>query len=303
MQKEYFFKLSTYLKSRFGEKVWKISVDAGFTCPNRDGKKGTDGCIYCSVDSFAGSEGGDIAGQVSRRIEKLKRRGVNRYILYFQSYSNTYASTDEIKARIEQGLGDDGIVSLHIGTRPDEIDREKLEYLKTLAERYEVVLEYGLQSASDATLERINRGHTVKDFEDAVELTHEYGIKTCAHIIFGLPGDTREDMLRSVRLVNSLKMHSVKFHHLHVVKDTKLAEMYAAGEVSLLSEEEYTDVLSDALGLLREETVVSRIVGDAAGDTLVAPNWPQNKNIFEKKLTDLMEQKGIVQGSLSDQAV
>lgn len=303
MQKEYFFKLSTYLKSRFGEKVWKISVDAGFTCPNRDGKKGTDGCIYCSVDSFAGSEGGDIAGQVSRRIEKLKRRGVNRYILYFQSYSNTYASTDEIKARIEQGLGDDGIVSLHIGTRPDEIDREKLKYLKTLAERYEVVLEYGLQSASDATLERINRGHTVKDFEDAVKLTHEYGIKTCAHIIFGLPGDTREDMLRSVRLVNSLKMHSVKFHHLHVVKDTKLAEMYAAGEVSLLSEEEYTDVLSDALGLLREETVVSRIVGDAAGDTLIAPNWPQNKNIFEKKLTDLMEQKGIVQGSLSDQAV
>lgn len=195
---------------------------------------------------------------------------------------------------------DDGIVGIHIGTRPDVIDEEKLAYLKSLTDRYEVVIEYGLQSSSDQTLMDINRGHSVQDFIDAVEMTHRYNIKkTCAHLILGLPGDTREDMINSVRMINELSIHSVKFHHLHVVKGTKLADMYEAGEVSMLTEDEYIDILAELLGILNEGVVVSRIVGDAAGDTLIAPDWPENKGGFERKLRDHMAKLGIIQGCLS----
>jgi len=295
-----YYKLSDYLKARFFEKVWKVSVDAGFSCPNREGYRGGGGCIYCSVDSFDGSESGSIRDQVLNRIEKLKKKKIFKYIVYFQSYSNTYAELDVIKDRIEQSLADDGIVALHVGTRPDVIDCEKLAYFKELNEKYEVVIEYGLQSANNSTLELINRGHLVEDFIKAVELTHSFGIKTCAHLIFGLPGDTREDMLNSIHLLNKLGVHSVKFHHLHVVRGTKLAEMFQAGELKLLSEDEYISVLAEAIGLLDRDIVISRIVGDAGGDTLIAPDWPENKSSFERKLTAKMESMGITQGSLKN---
>lgn len=293
-----YYKFSDYLKNKFGGKVWKVPVDAGFTCPNRDGFKGEGGCIYCSVDSFDGSEAGSISSQVKNRIIKLQCKKINKYIIYFQSYSNTYAAPEVIQRRISDALVDDGIVAIHIGTRPDVIDREKLAYFKELNEKYEVVIEYGLQSCSDTTLEFINRGHSVQDFIDAVELTHEYGIKTCAHLIFGLPGDSRKDMLDGVALVNRLKMHSVKFHHLHIVKDTKLSELYEQGEIDILTEDEYIDILTEALGKLDRNLVISRIVGDAAGDTLVAPDWPENKSQFENKLKSHMEKLGITQGAL-----
>lgn len=295
---ENFRKFSSYLKERFGGKVWKIPVDAGFSCPNRDGVKGHGGCIYCNVDSFDGSEAGTIKEQVVSRAEKLRKRGISRFIIYFQSYSNTYAPLDVIRERVEASLSTDGIVAVHIGTRPDVIDSEKLAYFKELNEKYEVVIEYGLQSANDATLENINRGHSVQDFIDAVELTHSFGIKTCAHIIFGLPGDSREDMLDSVRLVNSLGVHSVKFHHLHVVLGTRLEQMYMNKEVILQTEDEYLDVLSEAIGLLSPDMVIARLVGDCPADTLVAPDWPANKGVFEQKLNDLLIKKGISQGSL-----
>jgi len=295
-----FFKLSEYLTGRFGEKVWKVPVDAGFTCPNRDGFKGEGGCIYCSVDSFDGSESGDIASQVKTRIEKLKKRNINKYIIYFQSYSNTYGSVDIIKERIGAALFDEGIVAVHIGTRPDVIDRVKLEYFQELNNKYEIVIEYGLQSSNDDTLLAINRGHSVRDFEYAVRLTHEYGIKTCAHVIFGLPGDTREDMINSVKLINKLGVHSVKFHHLHVVKGTKLAEMYLKGQFSPMDEDTYIEILSESIGRLGKDIVIARIVGDAAGETLIAPDWPKNKGAFEQKLVRYMEGLNIRQGSIAD---
>ncbi|PLX66390.1 MAG: TIGR01212 family radical SAM protein [Denitrovibrio sp.] len=294
-----YYKLSDYLKKRFGTKVWKVPVDAGFSCPNRDGHKSEGGCIYCSVDSFSGSETGSISFQVKSRIEKLKKRKISKYIIYFQSYSNTYGDVDTIRKRVEESLIDEGIVALHIGTRPDVVDEDKLQYFKDLSDRYEVVIEYGLQSCSDSTLKLINRGHTVQDFIDAVELTHRFGIKTCAHLIFGLPGDSRQDMMKSVELVNSIGVHSVKFHHLHVVKGTELAKQYEAGKLSLLTEDEYIDILSEAIGMLRSDIVVSRIVGDASGDTLIAPVWEFSKGEFENRLKDRMKHKGIVQGSLS----
>jgi len=290
-----YYKLSDYLKERFGGKVWKVPVEGGFSCPNRDGEKGEGGCAYCNVESFDGSSGGGIREQVEQRIEKLKKRKIHKYIIYFQSYSNTYGSVETIKSRIESALIDDGIVAIHIGTRPDVIDDEKLAYFKELNERYEVVIEYGLQSANDKTLKLINRGHTVKDFIDAVELTHKYGIKSCAHVIFGLPGDSREDMLSSVKVIRGLGIHSVKFHHLHIVKGTKLAEMYANGSLELISEDEYIDILAEALTLLDDKTVVSRLVGDASGDTLIAPHW-NSKSVIVSKLEKYMDSNSLKQG-------
>lgn len=297
-----YYKLSEYLKERFGQKVWKVPVDAGFSCPNRDGHKGTGGCIYCSVDSFDGAEKGSVEFQVKSRIEKLKKRKIEKYIIYFQSYSNTYADTETIKKRIEESLIDEGIAAVHVGTRPDVIDSEKLEFFAELNKRYEVVIEYGLQSCSDETLKFINRGHSVKDFTDAVELTHSFGIKTCAHLIFGLPGDSRADMMDSVELINRLGVYSVKFHHLHIVKDTKLAELYEEGNVDVLNADEYIDILAEALGRLKKDIVVSRIAGDASGDTLIAPVWEISKGQIENLLKKRMAEKGIVQGSLCQQS-
>ena len=292
----YYRTLNNYLKDKFSGKVWKVPVDAGFTCPNRDGSKGSGGCTYCNVDSFTMQSADDIGGQVKKRIAALKKKGIEKYIIYFQSYSNTYADLDTIRMRVEASLIDDGIVALHIGTRPDVIDEAKLAYFAGLNKKYEVVLEYGLQSANDNTLKLINRGHTKAEFINAVKLTHSYGIKTCGHIIFGLPGDSREDMLNSVRLCAELGVHSVKFHHLHIVKATPMAQMFLSGNLMLMSEMDYISVLAEALTILPEDVVVSRIVGDAAGDTLIAPFWPESKSDFTNKLEKYMCDNGLKQG-------
>lgn len=295
-----FYSLNDYLKEKYGRKVRKISVDAGFTCPNRDGLKGEGGCVYCNVDSFTIPSENSITCQVTERAEKLRAQGIETFILYFQSYSNTYADMETIRRRMDKALVDEGIVSIYIGTRPDVIDAEKLEYYSGLNGKYEVMLEYGLQSANDNTLRLINRGHTAAEFADAVRLTHEHGIKTCAHIIFGLPGDTRGDMMRSVELCVGLGVHSIKFHHLHVVKNTPLADWYYKGTVDLLSEDEYIEILAEGIGRMRPDMVVARLLGDAAGDTLIAPLWAKNKAGFTQKLIKYMAEKGIYQGCRLD---
>ncbi len=293
---EFYQSLNTYLKNKYNGKVRKVSIDAGFTCPNRDGNKGVGGCIYCNVDSFTQKAENGIREQALSKIAKLRSKGIEKYIIYFQSYSNTYSDLDTIRKRVEASLTDDGIVALYVGTRPDVIDEEKLAYFAELNQKYDVVLEYGLQSANDNTLKIINRGHTKDEFVNAVRMTHEHGIKTCAHIIFGLPGDTREDMLNSVKLCSELGVHSVKFHHLHIVKRTQMSEMYLAGKIMLQSEDEYISVLAEAITYLSPDMVVSRIVGDAAGDTLIAPMWPESKSAFTAKLEAYMKEHGLFQG-------
>jgi radical SAM protein (TIGR01212 family) len=290
--------LNTYLRRRFGQKVWKVPVDAGFTCPNRDGTKGLNGCIYCNNESFSGASAGEITGQVKKRIEALKRKNINAYIVYFQSYSNTYGSLDEIKTKLESALIDDGIVSIHIGTRPDTVDDEKLDYLAELNKRYEVVVEYGLQSSNPETLRIINRRHTADDFADAVRKTSERGIKSCAHIILGLPNDTREDMMETTRFAAACGVHSVKFHHLHIVKDTELENIYKQGKIKVMDVREYADILAECIALLPDETVIARLMGDAAGDTLIAPKWEISKNGFIDLLKSVMREKGLRQGVL-----
>ncbi len=290
--------LNTYLRRRFGQKVWKVPVDAGFTCPNRDGTKGHSGCIYCNNESFSGASAGDITEQVKKRISALKQKNINAYILYFQSYSNTYGTLEEIGTKLESALIDDGIVSVHIGTRPDTVDDEKLDYLAELNKRYEVVVEYGLQSSNPETLRMIKRGHTAEDFAEAVRKTSVRGIKSCAHIILGLPNDTRADMLETVRFAASCGVHSVKYHHLHIVKDTELENIYKQGKIRVMDVREYADVLAECIALLPEETVIARLMGDAAGETLIAPVWGISKNDFINLLKSVMREKGLRQGAL-----
>lgn len=295
--KHLFMTLNDYLQDTYGGKVWKVPVDAGFTCPNRDGNKGRGGCAYCNVDSFTMVGADTIRDQVINGTDRLKKRNINKYIIYFQSYSNTYSDVDTMMERIESALCADGIVALHIGTRPDVIDDEKLARLAELNKKYDIVIEYGLQSANDNTLKLINRGHGVDDFIRAVRLTHQYGIKTCAHIIFGLPGDTEDDMMASVDLCSSLGVHSVKFHHLHVVKGTPLAQMYLAGQFDILPLDRYTAILAKAISRLRPGMVVSRLLGDAANDTLIAPRWEISKGEFTQMLVKYMTENGLYQGS------
>lgn len=298
MEKKFYNDLSSYLIKRFGRKVWKVPVDAGFTCPNRDGTKGDKGCIYCNNQSFSHGTEGEITRQVTERIEALKKKNIHAYIIYFQSYSNTYGTLDEIKRKIESSLVDEGIVAVHIGTRPDTIDAEKLAYLAELNKKYEVVIEYGLQSSNPETLRLINRGHTAEDFVNAVRLTHEYGIKTCAHIILGLPDETKGDMLKTVRLAASLGVHSVKFHNLHVVKNTELENMYKQGKIKLLTEQEYVEVLAEAVMLLPKDTVIARLMGDATEEILIAPNWSMAKSGFLVMFTKIMTERNLNQGDL-----
>jgi len=297
MKKNIYKSLNSFLREKYGQKVWKVPVNAEFTCPNRDGKRGTGGCIYCNNESFSGAETGSIREQVKSRVEKLKKRGINKYIVYFQSYTNTYASVDELKMVIDEAVFDDGAVALHIGTRPDEIDEEKAELLAEYNKKIDVTVELGLQSAHDNTLLLINRGHTKEEFDQAFRILKKHGLDVCVHIIFGLPEESREDMVETVKYVSSLKADSVKFHHLHVVKDTKLFEMYENGEVELLTEEKYMKILAEALTILPEDTVVSRLIGDAAGYTLVAPKWPKSKSEFLLKLERYMNEHGMYQGS------
>ena len=200
--------LRAYYQERYGERTFKVPVDAGFSCPNIDGTVARGGCTYCNIHSFTMVEDGDIAQQVTTRIAKLKEREVYSYIIYFQSYSNTHSSLSLMRSRIEESLVDDGIKGIYIGTRSDVIEDDKLDYLVELSERYDIMLELGLQTANNKTLDETNRGHTVENFVDAVRRCHERGLAVCAHAIFGLPGETMEDYHRTSHLIASLPLTS-----------------------------------------------------------------------------------------------
>lgn len=269
---------NAYLRSLFGERVQKISVDAGLTCPNRDGTLSRSGCIYCNAK---GSGTGAFARglSISRQIEAgkvgaIKKYKARKFLAYFQSFTNTYAPVDQLKALYDEALSCEGVVGMAVGTRPDCVDKSKISLLDAYAGDYLVWLEYGLQSVHDATLALINRGHDFKAFEAAMALAApKKKLNICAHIILGLPGETRAMMLESARILGDLGVNGVKIHLLYVVRGTALDKMYGRGRYTPLAQQAYVDLVCDFLERLPRSVIIQRITGDPHPDELVAPLW------------------------------
>jgi len=289
-----------YLREIFGCRVWKIPLDAGFTCPNRDGGVGFGGCIYCGPrgsGTGAYKNGVPLGKQIKAGIESGKRRfGQCKFIAYFQAFTNTYARPERLKSLYDEALSHQEIVGLSIGTRPDCAPDEVLDLLEEYAGRCYLWVEYGLQSAQDKTLEIINRGHNVAQFVDAVKRTRGRGINICAHIILGLPGETKEEMMATADLLASLELEGIKIHPLYVLEGTKLAEMYERGTFRLLELDEYVSLVCDFLERLPPGLVIQRLTGDAPRDLLVAPPWSLEKMVVLGKIDAELERRGSYQG-------
>ena len=270
-----------YLQKQFGEKVHKVSVNASFTCPNRDGTKGIGGCTFCNNESF--SPGSTKAGSIAEQIRQAKsvvsaRTGAKKFIAYFQSYSNTYGSPEELKNYYDEALSQPEVIGLAVGTRPDCVPEPVLELLADYQQQgYEVWLELGLQSSFDHTLERINRGHTYQDYEDAVIRAKQYGLKLCTHLIVGLPGEQPKDTLISYQKVIDLGIDAIKVHPLHIVKSTQLARQWRNGEVQELTMDVYTDVLAEIIRRAPDNLLFHRLTGSGERQYLLSPAWSMHK--------------------------
>jgi hypothetical protein len=291
--------LNTALREHFGCRVQKISLDAGLTCPNRDGTVGVGGCIYCNpLGSGTGqSQHYSITQQLERGKERLRRRyKAEKFIAYFQSFSNTYGPVDELKRLYLEALAVEDIVGLAIGTRPDCVPESVLDLLVELHQRTYLWVEYGLQSAHDHTLELINRGHDVAAFVDAVERSRRHGLNICVHIILGLPGESKADMLTTARALAGLDIQGVKIHLLYVIQGTPLADLYKRAAYQCLSRDEYVDVVCDFIALLPPQVVIHRLTGDPHPHELLAPEWALEKQENLQAIRDTLERRDIWQG-------
>jgi radical SAM protein (TIGR01212 family) len=292
--------LNTYLRNLFGCRVQKISVDAGLTCPNRDGTIAVGGCIYCNLrgsGTGAHSKGLSVRQQLIDGKKSLSRRyRAKKFIAYFQSFSNTYAPLPLLKSLYAEALEVEDIVGLSVGTRPDCVDEPVLDLLQDYARRCLVWVEYGLQSARDKTLALINRGHDVQCFIDAVEKTKNRGIKICAHVILGLPHETREDVLHTATAIQKLGIDGIKLHLLYVVKGTRLEALYQQREFKCLEQQEYVDLVCDFLERISPEMVVQRLTGDPHPKELAAPAWSLKKNETLELIHKTLEKRDSWQG-------
>jgi uncharacterized protein len=295
---------SNYFRNIFGARVQKVSIDAGFTCPNRDGTLGTGGCTYCNNDAFNPSyciPEKSVTQQIEEGIEFHKRRYSEAvsYLAYFQAYSNTYAPLEVLKGLYEEALNYPGVVGLIIGTRPDCVDEDKLDYLKELSGSCYLAVEYGIESCYNKTLLRINRGHTFEDAERVVKQTAALGINTGAHFIFGLPGETREEMMNQSTLISGLPLTTVKFHQLQIIKGTIMEREFKdnPGDFDLFSWEEYLDFFISFLERLNPSIVVERFTGEAPPRFLTGAGWGKKRtdqivSLVEKRLEELNTWQG-----------
>jgi len=295
--------LNTYFRKHFGCRVQKITVDAGLTCPNRDGTIGSDGCIYCNVKGSgtgAYARGLSIRQQLIRGKQGLARRyKAKKFIAYFQSFTNTYAPLNRLKKSYDEALAVDDIVGLSIGTRPDCVDEPVLSLLAAYTRNHMVWIEYGLQSANDTTLLRIKRGHDVGCFIAAVEATQNRGIQICAHVILGLPGETRRDILATARLLAALGIDGVKIHLLYVIRGTELENRFRAHRYRSLEQWEYIDLVCDFLERLPKDTVIQRLTDDPHSEELIAPAWSLKKNETLEQIKKTLETRDSWQGKRS----
>ena len=283
--------LDYFYKHKFGCKVFKVSLNGGFTCPNIDGTVGTKGCIYCSrlgSGEFAGKSCDDLVKQFNDIKSVMNNKWSGKYIGYFQARTNTYAPVSVLKEKYETILGLDDVVGLSIATRPDSISDECLDYLEDLSKRTFLTVELGLQSIHESTNKLINRCHTLDCFVDMVNKLRARGINVVVHIINGLPYETHDMMIDTVKFINNLDIQGVKIHMLHIVKNTDLATMYEENPFHVLTRDEYVNIVCDQLELLRPEIVINRITGDPKKEDLIEPSWLLKKfcvlNEIDKEL-------------------
>ena len=286
--------LNYFLRNKFGEKIYKISLDGGFTCPNRDGKVATGGCTFCSArgsGDFAGSRILSITEQFEDRKEMMQKKWKDgKYIAYFQAYTNTYAPVDELRRKYEEALAQKNVIAISIATRPDCLDDDVLDYLSELNKKTYLWVELGLQTINDETARNFNRGYDFEVFDNSLKKLQERGIEVVVHTIFGLPGETKEDMLKTVDYVAHSGAQGVKFHLLHLMEGTRMVKQYENGELQLLSKEDYIDLICEAVAMIPEEMVVHRLTGDAPRQSLIGPMWSLKKwevlNDIDKALVD-----------------
>lgn len=292
--------LDYFYKNKFNTKIAKISLNGGFTCPNKDGTKGVGGCIYCSKlgsGDYAGNLSKSITDQFEEIKEKMNKKWPNtKYIAYFQANTNTYAPVNILKEKYEEALKIDGVVGLNIATRSDAITNECLIYLEELNKKTFLNIELGLQTIHEQTNKLINRGETLEEFEAMVKKLRARNINVIVHIINGLPFETKEMMLETVKYVNSLDIQGIKIHMLHIIKDTKLAKLYKEQPFHVLTREEYVDIVCDELELLRPEIVINRITGDPNPDELIEPKWLIKKFGVLNEIDKEMERRNSYQG-------
>lgn len=292
--------INDHLKRLFGQKVYKISLPLSETCPNRDGRIGTGGCAFCSPESSIAyiHHSGDIKKDIVNGIAYVQERHkAKKFIAYFQRYTNTYGHAAELEKAYLDSIDHEDVVGLAISTRPDSIDDDVLEVLSRMNERTFLWVELGLQTANDDILKSLNRGHTVQDFIDTTHRLHERKISVAAHVILGLPNETENDILRTVTLLNELKVEGVKLHNAHILKDTEFARLYEEGNLNAMTIEEYAEKVVLFLENLDPSVLVHRFNAHAPRRLTVAPAWSVNKLATYNAVVNLLEEKNVRQGS------
>jgi len=295
-----YYDFKSFLVNTFGCRVYKLQIDAGFTCPNRDGTIATGGCIYCDGRGSRLRQEGFLP-TVGEQIVKAKNlfrrlRGAEKFIAYFQTFTNTYAPYELLKDLYDEALRQDDIVGLAVGTRPDSISDDVIELFSDYARDHHIWLEYGLQSAHDRTLTFLNRGHDLQCFLDAVTKTAGRNIHICTHIIVGLPGETHDDILETARLVASLPIQGIKIHLLLALEGTKLGALFKAGKIEMIEKEAYVNTVCDILEILPPEMVIQRLTADGYRDIYLAPEWGKSKLTVINAIDGEMEKRDSYQG-------
>ena len=298
---KHYHTLDFYYKEKFGCKISKISLNGGFTCPNKDGTKGVGGCIYCSK-SGSGDFAGDLKESLTEQFNNIKKImdkkwQDTKYIAYFQANTNTYAKVEELKKKYEEVLKLDRVVGLNIATRADSITDECLDYLEELNKKTFLNIELGLQTINEKTNKLINRGETKEEFDTMVKKLRSRGINVIVHIINGLPYETYDDMINTIKYVNSLDIQGLKIHMLHIIKDTKLADLYNEEHFHVLTRDEYVKIVCDQLELLRPEIVIHRITGDPKKEELIEPTWLLKKFCVLNEIDKELVRRNSYQGS------
>lgn len=291
--------LNYYYKKKYGKKTFKVSLNGNFSCPNKE--KNGHGCIFCSrlgSGDFAGNQTEDLVTQFNKIKEIMENKWPNSYYIgYFQANTNTYAPVNELKIKYETILNLPNVIGLNIATRSDAISQNCYDYLEKLNQKTNLIVELGLQSIHEKTLKFINRGHDLKNFENCVKELQKRNIEVVVHIINGLPGETKEDMLKTVEYLNNLKINGIKIHMLHIIKDTDLADYYQKNRFHLLTKEEYIDIVINQLELLNPKIVIHRITGDPKKEDLIAPNWLLKKFCVLNDIDKEMVKRNTYQGA------